>query len=318
MTDIPARNAPAPNPCHQRHDGWTPERQCIFLDDLATCGMVRHAAISAHMSHEAAYKLRHRSDGSAFRVGWDAALLLARVRLADTLMERALEGQEDVVVRDNYTGTRTRRRHDNRLALSLLARLDRLAVKPQAVPDGDTLAADDHGDARVVAGAWEAFLDLVANGADAAALDAFLTVHRPVAPLPETASGPCQLHDPEDADDSGHAELLESYTVWWDAERDDYRTNFPPPPGFNGDEEGEIDEDYTGWPDYHRSLTPREAVYVVAFERAHAEKRCAEVIARRRKMFGLTEGDDEVGEGKTFTVVREEELQEEVRDLADA
>ena len=43
-----------------RHDGWTRERQALFLDCLAERGNVRLACTRAGMSPEAAYRLRRR------------------------------------------------------------------------------------------------------------------------------------------------------------------------------------------------------------------------------------------------------------------
>src|SRR3546814_1439257 len=64
-----------------------------------------------------AYALRIRRDGAAFRLGWDAAILIARARLADDLLARALTGHEEVIRKDMDAGEITRHRHDNRLAM---------------------------------------------------------------------------------------------------------------------------------------------------------------------------------------------------------
>lgn len=57
-----------------RSDGWTAERQLRFLDALASTRSVAHAATSAGMSRESAYRLRNRSEGSLFALLWDRAL----------------------------------------------------------------------------------------------------------------------------------------------------------------------------------------------------------------------------------------------------
>ena len=147
-----------------RHDGWNPARQRAFLEQLAASGLVRSACAEVEMSREAAYKLRHRREGAAFALGWDAALLLARCQLADTLMERAIDGQTDILTRDDDAGERRRHRHDNRLAMSVLGRLDRFA-------DGASVAATD---ALLIAGDWEAFLDLIDDGHGGAGAALFL------------------------------------------------------------------------------------------------------------------------------------------------
>ncbi len=235
-----------------RHDGWTPARQRLFLESLATHGLVRRAAAAAGMSHEAAYQLRHRYGGSLFQLGWDAALLLARAPLADQLMERAIDGQEDVTVRDDDGRTRTRSRHDNRLALSLLSRLDRFADDGHAA----------HADARIVAGAWDVFLDLVETAGDADALAAFLDARRPAR---TEASGPCQLRRgwEEEEEEEGKPDpdqwLRDAYLVWWSEAADEYVTNFPPPPGFSGRQNGDPAKAYAFNSDYERSLSALEA-----------------------------------------------------------
>ncbi len=267
-----------------RHDGWTPLRQRIFLESLSLSGMVRHAARAAEMSHEATYNLRNRQEGSAFRLGWDAALLLARAPVADRLMERALEGQEDVIVHDDDGRTRTRHRHDNRLALSLLARLDRFAEEGHVA----------HADARLVAGAWEAFLVLVESAttadADADALAQFLDARRPVVDADNNASGPCQFREGEVAPDEREDSFLDSYIVWWNKAAGEYRTNFPPPSGFDGFISGDFATGYGLNSDYERGLSPIEAARETAINALEAAEKHAKAEAWRRAWFEIEEG----------------------------
>lgn len=275
MTDQSTASSP-------RHDGWTPARQRTFLESLATLGLVRRAAKTAGMSHEAAYQLRHRQDGAAFRLGWDAALLLARTPLADLLMERAIEGQEDVTVRDDDGRTRTKTRHDNRLALSLLSRLDRFADDNH----------DAHADARIVAGTWDAFLDLVETGADAAALDAFLDTRRPSAANPDRSFEPCQLcgetDDAEDIDEWLH----QAYQVWWSDTHGMYRTNFPPPPQFSGDQKGNPDDGPGYRCTYERDLSPLEVERHIQQETADADDFRARSHKVRKEWFGIEDWEE--------------------------
>ena len=56
-----------------RRDGWTAERQLLFLDALAQTRSVTRAAASVGMSRESAYRLRNRSDG-LFALLWDRTL----------------------------------------------------------------------------------------------------------------------------------------------------------------------------------------------------------------------------------------------------
>jgi hypothetical protein len=125
----------------QREDGWTPERIAIFLNTLAEWGIVSDAARAAGVTRQAAYALRNSAKGRAFQLAWRAAILLARRRLADDLMSRAVSGQVDQLYRDGELW-RERHRLDNRLALALLTRLDRLAAEDEVDPAA-TIVADE-------------------------------------------------------------------------------------------------------------------------------------------------------------------------------
>ncbi len=299
-----------------RHDGWSPTRQRDFLEHLAVSGLVRDACVAVGISREAAYRLRQRREGAAFALGWEAALLLARWQLADTLMERAIDGQTDIVERDPDAHRRTHYRHDNRLALSVLGRLDRFA-------DGDAASA---GDARLIAGDWEAFLDLISGGRDGdsggAAAALFLAARRPVAAVDETAPGPCQLcgsddcsgdDDDDDDDDEYAASLARMRPVakfgagfieeggscgneideggmrrWLSVFVVDHKwmTNFPPPTGFEGNEEGI----FGLHDDYRRVLTDAELHFV---EMRQAARIAREMIIARRIHAEVFVPDDE-------------------------
>ena len=141
----------------QREDGWTPERIAIFLNRLAEWGIVGTAAEAAGVSRQAAYALRNSAKGRAFQLAWRAALLLARRRLADDLMSRAVSGQVD---RLWSKGRLWRERHhqDNRLGLALLARLDRIAAESSLDPAA-TIVADE----------FEQFVGIAADGGKGAA-----------------------------------------------------------------------------------------------------------------------------------------------------
>ncbi|MFB0873325.1 MULTISPECIES: hypothetical protein [unclassified Sphingobium] len=294
---------PLPTPTEQvRIDGWSPARQRRFLETLAATGVVRLACESVRITARSAYALRIRRDGAAFRLGWDAAILIARARLADDLLARAITGCTDTIQRDEENFLVTRHRHDNRLAMSMLSRLDRMADNP---PEGSDAAL-----ARVVAQDFVAFLDLIcdedavkaevdrdhlpATGAepsaremeDARLLDgsqpatpdpveedaaqalapaasvamfiaARLAVHKAQPPAFSDSQQRCELRPappvrldtlpPEEA-----AKRLRG--VWWDDRKDCWRTDYPAPPDFTGDQTDELYEiDY-----YSRDLSPDE------------------------------------------------------------
>src|SRR5688572_982285 len=75
-----------------RADGWTPERQRQFIEELADCGIVREAAARVGMSEHGAYQLRRRPDAAGFNQAWDAAVQIGVHRLHSTAFERAISG----------------------------------------------------------------------------------------------------------------------------------------------------------------------------------------------------------------------------------
>ncbi|WP_267394562.1 MULTISPECIES: hypothetical protein [unclassified Sphingomonas] len=290
-----------------RHDGWTPGRQRRFLEFIADGHTVDHAAQMVGLTATSAYALRRRPAGAGFALGWRAANLVARDHLADTMLARALHGSTETITRPDGS-TVERHRLNDRLGLQLLAQLDRqaeAAATPGAV--GEAAAA------RLVAGDFETYLDLVAGAAGPARAGLFLAArtdaaadladiaalaradrarralpdgtgddldpaerHRWTAeqwaraeaaglialapPPPEPAPEP----EPEPAAAAGASQLPQLVTdaaaqeafernVWWSSEADDYRTHFPPPDDFLGDEQGSWGDD-----DYERALSDEE------------------------------------------------------------
>ncbi|WP_156025832.1 hypothetical protein [Sphingomonas phyllosphaerae] len=169
----PARRATPPHPAvtlltettqSRRHDGWSATNQRTFLEAIAEGHGVDAACARVGLSATSAYAFRRTAKGAAFALGWRAASLVAREVVAETLMVRALDGQTDTYTRADGSVV-TRHRHDNRLAMSLLARLDR---QVEAAPDTDVKAA------RLVAQEFDAYLDLVAQDGGAARAGLFL------------------------------------------------------------------------------------------------------------------------------------------------
>lgn len=308
-----------PTPPTGRHDGWTPDRQRTFVEGIAGGDTVEQACRRVALTVSSAYALRRRANGAAFALAWDGARLLAREALADTLLTRALEGQEETITRADGS-TVTRYRHDNRLAQHMLHRLDRFA---------DAASASAHGTAaRLVAGEFDAFLDLLGTHAAPARAGLFLgtrlapdtldgenTAHADLAPVLALARADRYLrtraaHAAEvpvaDLDPAGRAQWsAEQWTraeaaglvalapppppaqsacepplpplrpdlpdyvspadrpdpVWWCDDADAWRTRFPPPDFFMGEEDGEW-----GDPDYQRELDDDE---IEQLERPH-------------------------------------------------
>lgn len=86
-----------------RWDGWTPEKQHLFLSVLAMTASVATAARTLGMSRKSAYDLRRRPGAESFARAWDTAIAAARVRAIDVLMERATNGV--TTVRVGFGGT---------------------------------------------------------------------------------------------------------------------------------------------------------------------------------------------------------------------
>ena len=101
---------------------FTPVRKLRFLDELACHGNVRVAAARVGVSRSGAYLARARD--AAFAEAWRAALVLGRDCAVEEMAVRAIEGWEEPVF---YRGRQValRRRHDTRLLLAHIARLDK-------------------------------------------------------------------------------------------------------------------------------------------------------------------------------------------------
>lgn len=255
MENLPHDPAQLPAPASYH---WTPALQRQFLEHVADTGSVRIAADRVGMSPSAAYQLKQRPEGAAFRLGWAAAVLIARARLADELLDRAIYGQEETtaVFREEERSLVKRRRTDARLGLAMLARLDRM-VETRAEA-GEAMLA------QVIAGDWTGFLALFDIDPDAQAADAHTTDARPAEG--RAAALACWLagrdnranplaalwHGSRIADELSQfsadsetapappttpAEAAAALTVWFDDIKREWRTNFPPPGDFLGDEE---------------------------------------------------------------------------------
>jgi hypothetical protein len=106
-----------------RADGWTPERQRRFCEILAECGIVRDAAKAVGMTPQSAYELKRRPEGKGFALAWAAALLLARPRLVDLAIERAIDGNSDQYYKDGVL-VGERRKQDVRHLLAAITKLE--------------------------------------------------------------------------------------------------------------------------------------------------------------------------------------------------
>lgn len=294
---------PAPNPADLPAPAsyhWTPALQAEFLGHLAAMASVRGAALFVQMSPRAAYDLRQRRDSLAFKLGWAAAILIARDRLQDELLDRAMTGALDTYERipmGEPGAWQIRRRRINAPAsMAMLERLDRQIAERAATPE-DRLA-------RIIAADFAAYLDLFASPAFAAdpltALADWFADQRtradPLAGLVSARTKPCEVAQISGDSEAGQSPeaAADDLSVWYDDDMEEWRTDFPPPSDdFDGHEDGEFGDE-----DYSRSLTDDEFAIINAQETATKAAwfmpfHCA-AEARRKEYFGLYAAADRV------------------------
>ena len=245
-----------------RRDGWTAAARRAFLERLAETGVVLDACLAAGMSAQAAYALAARDP--LFDAGWNAALLFARRRLADELLARAMNGVVEQVHKDGVV-VFERHRHDNKLAVAMLARMDARLDR-----------AEERGERHLeVARRWEDYLDAVGEDRREDGL-ALLAAPEPAPGEDSKNPSGHQLHQLKD-DEAAEEEEEDPHSVWADRYGTMW-TDYPPPEGFEGTERATY-----GNANYRRSLTEAEAAAVEAEE--DAEYAAAE--AQRDRYFGL-------------------------------
>lgn len=111
FTPVPSRS--------NRRDGWTPERQRSFIEQLARLGLVGAAARAVGMSRKSAYALRARAGAEGFAQAWDDALEIGHYEAIGTAIDRAVNGVEAPVFhRGLQVGTD--RRYDDKLLIAAL------------------------------------------------------------------------------------------------------------------------------------------------------------------------------------------------------
>jgi len=102
-----------------RRNSITPDKQRAFIAALAASGIVTQAARVIGVSLEALYKLRHLPGAEGFAAAWEEAVDRGMERLEDCALERAIAGEERVVVRNGEV-VATWRRYDTGLMMFLL------------------------------------------------------------------------------------------------------------------------------------------------------------------------------------------------------
>ena len=259
---------------------WTPACQRAFLEELVCTGSVLSATKYVNKSARSAYAIRYRRGGAAFRLGWDAAILISRATLADMLMDRAIHGYEEMTMKQD-DGAVFRGKYDNRLGQGLLSRLDRMA---EAQAAANSVAAQ----VQLIVQDFESFLDLVERGGQGAEAALFCAA-RDDSALPEMnraiQSELAQISAAQTAEECvvdlitmDPEEAAAQLSVWYDGEEEQWKTNFPP---CDADDADLVEESgIFGDRDYERSLTPdEEEAQRITLEAATAPLRSAALKA---------------------------------------
>lgn len=234
-----------------RQDGWDGPAMAMFCRTLAVTGVVTDACRACGKSAQGAYALRQREP--LFTRAWEAALSMARERLADDLLARSLKGSAEQIMRNGCI-VGERHAYDNKLAFAILRRLDRRAELGATFRTPPAWAVPTLAPA--VSGDWQLLLDALSDDRkdDAALL---------LAPLPpEIDEVDNPLFEGVDSDSLDDGPYVPK-RVWQEWKSEQWRTDFPPPPGFDGAETGE-------WQNqgYSRSLTATEYDALAAAGRA--------------------------------------------------
>jgi hypothetical protein len=234
-----------------RHDGWTGEKIAIFCETLAETAIVAEACDAAGMGISGAYACRRRNP--VFAAAWDAALTIARERLADTLLARSMEGNVELIWKD---GVCVGERHllDNRLGLAILKRLDRLAERDQA-SCADTAPAQAKAPAvRREPFDWNLAIDALRTGNEDDICKALALIKGDKV---EEVEGPPFFYSEGDNNEN---EIDFSDRCWTNHDGA-WMTSFPPPSGFTGYENCEWGDPGEG---YERDCTPEESTILEA------------------------------------------------------
>lgn len=106
-----------------RHDGWTAERQRVFIATLAETGCISDACAVAGISPRSAYRLRGHPQAAGFVEAWDRALAVATGRLASIAFDRAIKGSTREYWKNGEMVAEVRAPSD-KILMFLLSKLD--------------------------------------------------------------------------------------------------------------------------------------------------------------------------------------------------
>ncbi len=262
-----------------RHDGWTGEKMATFCEALAETAIVADACEIAHMGMSGAYAARRRIP--VFAAAWEAALSIARERLADTLLERAMTGTRELYFKD---GEVVGERHsiDNRLGLQILRRLDRLSETSMRSCEGRSPVPAKTLGPCVRRGTdtidWDGAMEALRTGNDEGVAKALALIdEREVEEVEGDPNLPLRTEEEEGLDLSERCWFCEVDECWL--------TDFPPPPGFTGYESRDYDDDDDR--SYERACTAEEIEILEADAAADRAAARAEDEMLRDEWFAL-------------------------------
>ncbi len=109
-----------PVPLRARRDGWTPERQMLFILALRRTRSIGLAAAVAEMSRESAYRLRARPGAESFAAAWDAAVARPERPLLSGPTRNRLLDPVEVPIRCGSKQIGIRRVYDRRAFFNVL------------------------------------------------------------------------------------------------------------------------------------------------------------------------------------------------------
>jgi hypothetical protein len=253
----------------------------IFCETLAETAVVAEACEAAHMGISGAYACRRRNP--VFAAAWDAALTIARERLADTLLARSMEGNVEQIWKD---GEVVGERHllDNRLGLAILRRLDRLAETGLSLHSNVREPKPPAIVPRSKPFDWQVAVDALRTG-DEAAVCAALALSK-ADEVEEVYDPPNRPPSPDD--DAQEIDLSHRFRESYRDGEKTWFTDFPPPAGFSGYESCEWgDPDET----YERECTPEERAILDADAKRARDSERAEDEALRDTWLALLQAD---------------------------
>jgi len=261
----------------------------IFCETLAETAVVADACDAAAMGISGAYAARRRNP--VFAAAWDAALSIARERLADTLLARSIEGNVEHIYRD---GELVGERHvlDNSLGLAILRRLDRLAETgltlhsnpPTPARPERSRSASPAILPRTKSIDWSLAVDALRTGDDESVAKALALIDGDkVEEVEDPLNRPPSPCHPDDEDQG----LDLSHRCWRDPTDDDvWLTDFPPPAGFDGHESRPYDEQDSDQR-YQRECTAEEVAILDADDKAARDAERADDEQLREAWFAM-------------------------------